>query len=137
MLKSKLSSPPILAYPDPKGSDFILDTDCSNLALGAVLSQVQDGKEKVISYYSRSLSKSESNYCTTRKELLAVISSVKHFHCYLYGRKFTIRTDHSSLRWITKFKNVEGQLARWIEILETYNYEIIIRNGIKHSNADG
>ena len=137
LLKSKLSSPPILAYPDPKGSDFILDTDCSNLALGAVLSQVQDGKEKVISYYSRSLSKSESNYCTTRKELLAVISSVKHFHCYLYGRKFTIRTDHSSLRWITKFKNVEGQLARWTEILETYNYEIIFRNGIKHSNADG
>ncbi|CAC5382285.1 unnamed protein product [Mytilus coruscus] len=61
-MKSKLSSPPILAYPDPSGLEFILDTDCSNSALGAVISQVQNGHEKVIAYYSPTLSKSEINY---------------------------------------------------------------------------
>lgn len=136
IMKSKLSSPPILAYPDPSGLEFILDTDCSNSALGAVISQIQNGHEKVIAYYSRALSKSEINYCTTRKELLAVISSIKHFHCYLYGRKFTVRTDHSSLRWITEFNDIEGQLARWLEVLGTYDFEIVHRPGLKHSNAD-
>lgn len=136
IMKSKLYSPPILAYPDPSGLEFILNTDCSNSALGAVISQNQNGHEKVIAYYSRALSKSEINYCTTRKELLAVISSIKHFHCYLYGRKFTVRTDHSSLRWITKFKDIQGQLARWLEVLGTYDFEIVHRPGLKHSNAD-
>ena len=74
LLKSKLSSPPILAYPDPCGSEFILDTDCSNKALGTVLSQIQNGQERMLAYYSRALTKSEGNYCTTTKELLAVIS---------------------------------------------------------------
>ena len=90
--------------------------------MGAVLSQKQDGVERVISYYSKSLSKAERNYCVTRRELLAVVSSVKHYHHYLYSAKFTIRTDHSALHWLLKtFKNPEGQVSRWIEVLSANN----------------
>jgi len=85
-----------LAYPDP-ALEYILDTDASDQNVGAVLSQVQEGREVVVAYYSKSLSLTEQNYCTTRKELLAVIKSVKHFRPYLYGRRFQLRMDHASL----------------------------------------
>lgn len=103
-LKSKLMKGPVLSYPDPKGGEFVLDTDASNRAIGAVLSQMQDGEEKVIGYFSHALGKAETNYCVTRNELLAIVEAVKHFHCYLYGRKFRRRTDHGSLRWLLNFK---------------------------------
>ena len=99
-LKSALISAPILAFPKGNG-EFILD--CINVALGAVLSQIQDGEERVIAYYSKCFSRTERNYCTTRRELLAVVSSIKYFHHYLYGRHFTVRSDHGSLGWLMNF----------------------------------
>ena len=114
-MKAALTTTPVLAFPTPS-DPFILDTDASNTGTGAVLSQVQDGQEKVIAYHSRTLSKSEQNYCVTRKELLAVAMAVKTYHHYLCGRRFLIRTDHWALKWLFKFKNPEGQLARWLEL---------------------
>ena len=134
-LKSCLVSAPILTYPDIE-QDFILDTDASGVGIGAILSQKQDGQERVIAYYSKVLSKSERNYCVTRRELLAIVEAIKHFHTYLYGVTFTIRTDHGSLRWLLNFKNLEGQLCRWAELLGTYNYTIEHRAGKLHGNAD-
>ncbi|MBJ4999897.1 hypothetical protein JGF38_23160, partial [Salmonella enterica subsp. enterica serovar Hadar] len=87
-----MSSPPVLVYPQPDQL-FILDTDASNTGIGAVLSQVRDGQEKVSAYFSKSLSKPERNYCVTQKELLAIVRAVEHFHHYLYGPKFLVRTD--------------------------------------------
>jgi len=75
---------------------FILDTDTSSH--GAVLSQEREETEKVIAYFSHVLNKAEKNYCVTRKELLAMVQSIKYFHHYLYGRHFLIHTDHASLR---------------------------------------
>ena len=124
-LKSRLVSAPILAYPDIE-QDFILDTDASGVGIGAILSQKQDGQKKVITYFSKVLSKSERNYCITRQELLAIVETIKHFHTYLYGVKYTIRADHGSLRWSLNFKNLEGQLCCWAELLATYNYTIDI-----------
>ena len=72
ILKSALTSPPILALPYMKG-DFILDTDASDLAIAGVLQQRQFGVEKVIAYGSFALTKNQRRYCTTRKELLAVV----------------------------------------------------------------
>ena len=135
-LKARLTSPPILAYPLPEG-DFILDTDASDSAIGAVLSQVQDGDERVVAYASKSLGKAERNYCVTRKELLAIVVYLKHFRQYLYGRRVTIRTDHGSLRWLTTFKEPMGQLARWLEIISEYDVHIVHRAGRIHGNADG
>ena len=76
-LKKRLVSAPILGYPLPD-APFILDTDASNHAIGAVLSQIQDGQERVIAYYSQTLSRSQKQYCVTRQELLAVVKAVQH-----------------------------------------------------------
>ena len=134
-LKEAVTTAPILAYPVP-GAPFILDTDASNSGIGAVLSQGTENGEKVVAFYSRSLSKTERNYCVTRRELLAAVESIRQFQKYLYGQPFLLRTDHASLRWLLNFKNPEGQMARWIEKLQNYEFQIEHRKGQLHSNAD-
>ena len=102
-LRSKLTTTPVLAYPD-FNQQFILDTDASNAAIGAVLSQIEDdGQEHVIPYGSRLLTKSERQYSVTRRELLAVVVFTKYLHPYLLGRSFVLRTDHGSLQWLFNF----------------------------------
>lgn len=134
-LKSSLMSAPILAYPDPH-KPFILDTDASDAGIGAVLSQEHVGQEQVIAYASRALTKQERRYATTKKELLSVVTFTKHFKHYLLGKEFVLRTDHSSLRWLHNFQGLEGQLARWLEQLASFQYKIVHRPGRVHSNAD-
>ncbi|GBM21768.1 Retrovirus-related Pol polyprotein from transposon 297 [Araneus ventricosus] len=112
-LKQALTSFPILTYPRTD-KDFILDTDASNEGIGAVLSQSIGNEERAIAYFSKSLGKPERNYCVTRKELLANVKSIEHFHHYLYGQKFLLQTDHASSRWLLNFKEPEGQIAHWI-----------------------
>ena len=137
ILKHALTSSPILIYPCLE-KEFILDTDASGTGTVAVLSQIgDDGREHVIAYYSKSLSKQQRQYCVTRRELLAIVQAVRHFHHYLYGVPFQVRTDHGALTWLLNFKNPEGQLARWLEVLGTYNFNIKHRAGLKHGNADG
>ena len=136
LLKNKLVEAPVLAHPD-FSQPFILDTDASDVAIGAVLSQKLDGREYVVAYASRTLTKSERKYCITKRELLALVHFVKYFRHYLYGKTFTVRTDHSSLKWLMRFKNPEGQLARWLEVLSSYSMKIEHRPGRLHGNADG
>ena len=110
-LKDKLTSPPVLIFPD-HSRPFILDTDASDLGIGAVLSQIDnDGQEQVIAYASRLLTKPERSYCVTRRELLAVVTFIGNFRQYLLNAHFTLRTDHGSLTWLKIFKDPEGQLA--------------------------
>ena len=97
ILKCRLVESPVLAHPDFT-KPFIIDSDASDQAIGAVLSQNIDGHERVIAYASRRLTRSERRYCVTRKELLALVHFVKYFRHYLYGKRFTVRTDHGSLR---------------------------------------
>ncbi|GFW36209.1 retrovirus-related Pol polyprotein from transposon 17.6 [Trichonephila clavipes] len=127
-LKDALTSAPILAYPKI-GKQFILDTDASHESIEDVLSQEIDGHERVIAYFSKRLSKPERNYCVTRKELLAIVKAVEHFHHYLYGRRFLLRTDQASLTWLLNF-------ARWIQRLQKYEVEIHYRKGSVHEKAD-
>jgi len=134
-LKKALLDVDTLAYPTP-GIPCILDTDASDVAVGAVLSQMIDGVEKPIAYLSRVLNGTQSNYCPTRRELLAVITSLQHFRHYLLGNKVILRTDHHSLKWLRTFKRPEGILARWIETLAEFDFEIEHRAGRLHSNAD-
>ena len=135
-LKTLLSTAPVLAYPDFT-AEFILDTDASNHGIGAVLSQVKDGAEHPVAYASRTLTKAERNFCVTRKELLAVVEFVKQFRHYLHGPKFRRRTDHAPLRSVLQVKEPEGQLARWIEFMSSFSYDIEYRAGQRHQNADG
>jgi hypothetical protein len=116
--------------------DYRLDTDASNNSIGAVLSQIQDGEERVVAYASRLLTQQEKNYCVTRRELLAVVYFMKHFRPYLLGRKFLVRTDHAALKWLRNMPEPVGQQARWLELLEEYDFEIEHRPGKKHANAD-
>jgi len=135
-LRLKLTSTPILAYPDFNKS-FLLDTDASNSGIGAVLSQVgDDGLEHVVAYASRLLTKPERRYCVTRRELLAVVTFTKHFRPYLLGKHFTLRTDHGSLQWLYNFKEPEGQMARWLQTLQEFDFQIVHRKGRLHNNAD-
>lgn len=134
-LKKALVSPPILAYPQ-LGIQFILDTDASDKAVGAVLSQNQDDKERVIAYMSKSMNKHEQNYCVTRKELLAVICALRKFHSYLYGQTILLRTDNAAVSWMRTLKTPTGQVTRWLQELNTYDLEVIHRPGLKHRNAD-
>ena len=76
----------------------MLDCDVSDYGLGAVISQQQDETEKVIAYASRVLEDRERRYSTTKKEMLAMVYAIKHFRHYLYGRPFTVRTDHNALK---------------------------------------
>eukprot|EP00731_Ephydatia_muelleri_P028964 Em0020g608a len=136
VLRACLSSPPVLSYPD-YSRRFVLDTDASDIGIGAVLSQEDaTGSEVVIAYASRTLSRPEQRYCVTRKELLAAVEFIHHFRQYLLGREFTLRTDHSSLVWLRNFKEPEGQLARWLEKLQEYSFSVVHRQGTKHGNAD-
>ena len=136
ILKEHLITAPVLAYPQVEGQ-YILDTDASGFALGVVLSQVQDGVERVVAYASKSLNRAQRNYCVTRRELLAVVYAVKQFRQHVYGRPVKVRTDHGALRWLLNFKDPEGQLARWMEVLSTYDLQLEHRPGTQHGNADG
>ncbi|MCG7874760.1 MAG: ribonuclease H family protein, partial [Candidatus Thiodiazotropha endolucinida] len=135
-LKTKLVNAPVLAHPDFSQS-FILDVDACDQSIGAVISQKINGEEHAVGFASRTLTKSERAYCVTRKELLALVTFVKHYKHYLYGKKFLVRTDHSSLKWLMNFKNPEGQIARWIETLSCYDMKVEHRPGRLHQNADG
>lgn len=137
-LKEYFVRAPVLSYPQREGGQFILDTDASGEGIGAVLSQEQAGIEKVIAYASSTLEATRKRYCTTYRELYAVVKFVKHFRVYLLGKPFLIRTDHASLTWLLHFKDIEsGMLARWLSTLSEYDFQIQHRAGRQHGNADG
>jgi len=115
----------------------ILDTNASEVAIGAVLSQKVDGEECPIIFFSRVMNPAQKPYCTTRRELFAVISALQHFRHYLIGNKVILRTDHYSLNWLKTFKIPEGIMACWIETLAEFDIEIEHRPVLVHSNVDG
>ena len=135
-LKACLLCAPILGFPT-EDDRFVLDMDASLFAIGGVLSQIQNEEEVVIAYASRSLRLSQRRYCTTRREMLAAVVMCTHFRSYLRGSQFTLRTDHSSLRWLQKFKNEDGMLARWYLLLGQFSVTFEYRPGSLHNNADG
>lgn len=133
--KNLLINAPILQYPD-FSKPFILTTDASNIALGAILSQGSIGSDKPIAFASRTLNDSETRYSTIEKELLAIVWACKYFRPYLYGRKFTIYTDHRPLIWLFKLKEPNSKLIRWRLKLEEYDYDIVYKKGKFNTNAD-
>lgn len=136
-LTKLLSTSPILAYPDFDW-EFIVQTDASLSAIGAVLSQVNNlGEEHPIAFFSRTLNSHKRNYTVTERECLAVICAYKQFQVYIHGTKFTVVTNHASLSWLQNLKEPEGRLARWALKLQQQNFKIIYRVGACHQNADG
>jgi len=131
-----LCNAPYLSFPT-KNSVFILDTDASDYAIGAVLSQKQNGTEYPVAFGSRKLSNAEQRYCVTRKELLSVYNFVNQYKHYLLGRRFIIRTDHKALQWMLNWDRPNtSQYCQWIAELESFDFEIQHRPGTQHINAD-
>uniref|UniRef100_A0A3B3RUB2 Gypsy retrotransposon integrase-like protein 1 n=1 Tax=Paramormyrops kingsleyae TaxID=1676925 RepID=A0A3B3RUB2_9TELE len=138
LLKLALTSPPVMAFPN-LSVPFLLHTDASLHAIGSVLSQLMDGKERVIAYASHVLSASEKKWSTFDRELFAVVWSVRHFRHYVAYSPLTIVTDHKPLVGLHKIPldhDPTGRRARWAVELDIYDWHIIHRNGAKHQNAD-
>lgn len=135
-LKHALVSPDILRLPD-LSKPFKLYTDASGHALGAVLAQVDDdNNEYVCQYESRLLKGAEVNYGISEKECLGIVWAIRKFRPYLYGNKFQVITDHSSLKWLMTIKEPTGRLARWSLYLQEYEFDIVHRKGTSHTNVD-
>lgn len=135
-LKRKLTSAPILAYPN-MNKPFILTTDASNSAIGYILSQKDKGnREHVIAYGGRSLSKPERNWSASDVECLAVIEGIREYKTYLSNNEFWVFTDHKPLQYLMSQKSTTGRLARWSLELQGYNFKIIHKEGKSNVVAD-
>ena len=138
-LKDALSTPPVLALPKAN-RPYMIDTDASKGALGAVLLQQQDDSRPTewatVGYYSRTLTKEERNYSPTERECLAVVWAVTTLRPYVEGSHFTLRTDHNALRWMLTLNDPQGRLMRWRLRLMEYDYSIEYRPGRVHQVPD-
>ena len=140
-VKQELVSPKLLIHYEPQRK-LLLSCDASPYGIGAVISHVMDdGSEKPIAYTSHSLSAAEQNYAQIDKEGLAIVYGVKKFHHYLYGRQFTIVSDHRPLQHLfNETKSVpamaSARIQRWALTLSAYNYNIKYRPGKHLANAD-
>lgn len=138
--KKLLVSNNVLALYDPT-KEIIISCDASPYGVGCVLSQIFNGVEKPVLFASSSLSAAEKNYSQVHREALALVFSVKKFHKYIYGKKFTIRTDCQALREIFGDKNIPAvaaaRLQRWSIFLSMYQYTIEYKSAFGMRNADG
>ncbi|CAG8608012.1 7341_t:CDS:1 [Paraglomus occultum] len=137
-LKTCLINSPILIMPNDQDR-FTLMTDASDFALGAVLGQDQNGNDFVIAYASKKLNPTEQKYHINEKEGMAVVWAIhKNYRRFLHGRHFRVITDSTTVSaMIRKTKPISMRVARWVMILQEYDFEMIHRNGTWNKVADG
>ena len=136
-LKQLFSEKPIRAYPQYDGECFEVWPDFSALAFGGVLQQVQDGQRRFIAASGRKTTAGEKNYPPTKGELASIIHILrKHEHLLRYKR-FKVFTDHQPLKWLRTMKNPKGIYWRWLNELESYDFEVIHVAGKSTTAADG
>ncbi|GFU59021.1 retrovirus-related Pol polyprotein from transposon 297 [Trichonephila clavipes] len=122
-LKNSLTTPPVLKQADGT-KPYIIQTDASNYALGAVLLQGEGSDEHPIEYASRLLTPAERNYSTTEREALAVVWALKKFRGYIEGTEITVASDHQPLKWLLNLKSPTGRLARWALEIQSFNLKV-------------
>ncbi|RVW87019.1 Retrovirus-related Pol polyprotein from transposon 17.6 [Vitis vinifera] len=134
-LKQFLTTAPIVRAPNWK-LPFEVMCDSSDLAMGAVLGQREDGKPYVIYYASKTLNEAQKNYTTTEKELLAVVFALDKFRAYLVGSSIVVFTDHSTLKYLLTKQDAKARLIRWILLLQEFNLQIRDKKGVENVVAD-
>jgi hypothetical protein len=134
-LKEKLTSYPILRFPDLK-KQFILTCDSRSYGVGCILAKIgEDGEEHPVSYASRRLTKAEKADHTSEIEMLAIVFVSTHFKYYLFNTKFIVITDHASLQYMPGIKD-PSRILRWHLKLAQFDYTIVHRSGKKIGHAD-
>lgn len=127
-------NPPTLQYPNfSETNEFIVQTDASGIAIGAVLC---NQNLRPVAYASRPLNKAELNYPTIQKGLTAIVWAVKYFRPYLYARKFTIMTDHKPLVYLFGMKDPSNRMLKFRLLLEEYDFKIVYLKGKDNVVAD-
>jgi hypothetical protein len=134
-LKKILCSDLVLALPNFE-KQMSISTDASDCGYGGVLEQEFDGVKRPIAYFSKSYTSTQKNYSTPEKELLAMVMTIEYFHQYIYGRHFTVHTDHQPLTWIKNKTNTHQRLERWLLRLSNYDFDIQYRPGAENIVAD-
>jgi hypothetical protein len=135
-LKRALTEKPVLLYPN-FSKPFTVATDASQVGLGACLMQDHGGGPQPVAYASRVNDPTTAKYPIWELECLAVIWAIKLFRPYLYGRKFTVITDHKALTWLMKSPNLVPRLHRWALTLQEYNFDLTYNPGRTNVVADG
>ena len=135
-LRNSLSEDSFLIHPD-NSSHFYVATDASDVGMGAVLLQKRDGELRPIQFASKRFSPSQRKYSAPQRECLAMIWGIERFHYYLYGRKFTLLTDHDSLKWLKSLKSSNKMFFRWTLRLNEYDFNVLPKPGIENGDADG
>ncbi|RVW73714.1 Retrovirus-related Pol polyprotein from transposon 17.6 [Vitis vinifera] len=130
-----LTTAPIVRAPNWK-LPFEVMCDASDLAMGAVLGQREDGKPYVIYYASKTLKEAQRNYTTTEKELLAIVFALDKFRAYLVGSIIVVFTDHSALKYLLTKQDAKARLIRWILLLQEFNLQIRDKKGVENVVAD-
>ena len=136
-LKELFTSTPILINPD-SDKPFIVETDASSYAVGAILSQEFEGKLHPVAFISSSLTKSQRNYPIFDKELLAIKVALEQWRHFLEGARhpFTIYTDHKNLTFPRKPEMLSQRQIRWYEFLSRFDFNLVYRAGRKSGKPD-
>ena len=134
-LNAYLTTAPIVRAPNWK-LPFEVMCDASDLAIGAVLGQREEGKPYVVYYASKTLNEAQRNYTTTDKELLAMVYAFEKFRAYLVGSDIVIFTDHSALKYLLTKKNARARLIRWVLLLQEFNLHIKDKKGVENIIVD-
>lgn len=136
-LKSALTSPPILSNPD-FDQPFAIETDSSDLAVGAVLTQLIDGERRCIAFFSKKLSSTQKRYSATERECLAMLMAIDHFRHFVEATQFTIITDAMSLTFLKtmSINSKSPRIARWAMKIQGYDIQFQYKKGRDNISAD-
>lgn len=134
-LKKAVTNAPVLTLPR-FDIPFQVTTDASGYAVGAVLSQELNDGIHPVAFESRKLSPTEKNYAVHELELLSIVHALKTWRCYLEGKFFTVYTDHASLQYLKSQKLLSRRMARWMEFLSIFNFDIKYKPGKLNLVAD-
>lgn len=135
-LKAAIAQGPVLILPDPS-LPFVVHTDASGFAVGAVLQQDQGKGLQPIAFLSKKMADAETRYPVHEQELLAIIQALTAWRHYLHGSKFVVRTDHKSLQFFQTQPMLSGRQARWKDLLANFDFDIEYVEGKANVVADG